>query len=320
MKSSIFLAGCGAILAAASPILQDRRLYFKTDTVIEWVTVTVTEGDKPTVFRRPTPRPHPKTTVEPAEPSSTSAAPPPPPPPPPSSSSVRVNQAAVVPTFTATRSPKPSPKPPKPSSTVESPKPAEPSSDPEPAPAPSSTKQDILPEPTDYASTAVYHHNVHRFNHSASALSWSEEHAEYAKTLAERCVFEHDTDIGGGGYGQNLAMWGSSEDPEAFGATKSVARAASNGWYNGEVNLFPPSDYGKDSPDMTNFKEWGHFSQLVWKETEKVGCYSKFCPAGTLSSYGSWFTVCNYYPPGNMGGAYAKNVLPPQGKAVLMAA
>lgn len=135
-------------------------------------------------------------------------------------------------------------------------------------------------------------------------------------------------------------MWGSSEDPEAFGATKSVARAASNGWYNGEVNLFPPSDYGKDSPDMTNFKDWGHFSQLVWKETEKVGCYSKFCPAGTLSSYGSWFTVCNYYPPGmtcslglyikapcanttssgNMGGAYAKNVLPPQGKAVLMAA
>lgn len=104
--------------------------------------------------------------------------------------------------------------------------------------------------------------------------------------------------IGGGGYGQNLAMWGSSEDPESFGATASVARAASNGWYNGEVNLFPASDYGKDSPNMANFKEWGHFSQLVWRETKKVGCHSQFCPPGTMSSMGSWYTVCNYSPAG----------------------
>ena len=93
-------------------------------------------------------------------------------------------------------------------------------------------------------------------------------------------------------------MWGSSEDPEAFGATASVARAASNGWYNGEVNLFPASDYGKDSPNMANFKEWGHFSQLVWRETKKVGCHSHFCPPGTMSGMGSWYTVCNYSPAG----------------------
>jgi hypothetical protein len=104
--------------------------------------------------------------------------------------------------------------------------------------------------------------------------------------------------IGGGGYGQNLAMWGSSEDPESFGAAASVARAASNGWYNGEVNLFPTSDYGKDSPNMANFKEWGHFTQLVWRETKKVGCHSHFCPPGTMSGLGSWYTVCNYSPAG----------------------
>lgn len=93
-------------------------------------------------------------------------------------------------------------------------------------------------------------------------------------------------------------MWGSNADPEAFGATASVARAASNGWYNGELNDFPTSDYGKDSPDMSNFEKWGHFSQLVWKGTEKVGCHSQFCPPGTMSELGSWYTVCNYFPAG----------------------
>ena len=105
-------------------------------------------------------------------------------------------------------------------------------------------------------------------------------------------------EIGGGGYGQNLAMWGSSENPEAFGATASVARAASNGWYNGELNDFPSSDYGKDSPNMSNFEKWGHFSQLVWAETKKVGCHTHFCEPGTMSGMGSWYTVCNYYPAG----------------------
>jgi uncharacterized protein YkwD len=307
MKSSVFLASCGAILAAASPILQDRKLYVKTDVVVEWVTVTVTEGETSTVFRRPSPRPTTTTTT----------SSPPPPPPPPSSTSEAVVEAAADP------SPSPDPTP-EPAPVVQSPEPqvhaVQPSSEPAPAPAPSpsSTKAQTA-EPTDYASTAVYHHNVHRFNHSANALEWSDEHAGYAKTLAERCVFEHDTKIGGGGYGQNLAMWGSSENPEAFGATASVARAASNGWYNGELNDFPSSDYGKDSPNMANFEKWGHFSQLVWAETKKVGCATHFCEPGTMSGLGSWYTVCNYYPAGNMGGAYAKNVLPPQGGATIKA-
>jgi hypothetical protein len=93
-------------------------------------------------------------------------------------------------------------------------------------------------------------------------------------------------------------MWGSSGDPEAFGAAGSVARAASNGWYNNELDLFPSGDYGKDTPDMSNFKDWGHFSQLVWVGTQKVGCASVFCAPGTMSSLGSWYTVCNYSPAG----------------------
>ena len=93
-------------------------------------------------------------------------------------------------------------------------------------------------------------------------------------------------------------MWGSSGNPEALGASAAVARAASNGWYNGELDKFPPSEYGKATPDMSNFHEWGHFTQLIWKDSTQLGCHTHFCPPGTMSSVGTWYTVCNYYPAG----------------------
>ncbi|KAK4124729.1 PR-1-like protein [Parathielavia appendiculata] len=308
MKSSTILAACGALLVTASPILQERRLFVKTDVVVEWVTVTVTEGDTSTVFRRPNHVKPTTTTTSSAAPSSTSQAPPPPPPPS-SSSSL---EPAVQPT--PEPSPEPSPEPTPEPAPVAAPivEAAQPSSEAAEAPAP--TEQAPAAQPSDYQSTALYHHNIHRFNHSADALTWDDGLASSAEILAKRCVFEHDTSINGGGYGQNLAMWGSSGDPESFGAAGSVARAASDGWYNNELYLFPQDDFGKDTPDMSNFMQWGHFSQLVWINTKKVGCATHFCAPDTLSKLGSWYTVCNYSPPGNVGGAYGENVKRPLGQ------
>jgi len=94
-------------------------------------------------------------------------------------------------------------------------------------------------------------------------------------------------------------------------------------WYNGEVELFP-TPYGNNSPNMTDFHEWGHYSQVVWTDSESVGCYTSTCfPPGVDkqgcksdgTSYLSgaacgdgingqaigvpaYFTVCNYYPAG----------------------
>ena len=185
MKSSVLLATCGAILATAGPILQGRRLFTKTDVVVQYVTVTVTDGDTATVFDRPGTRPKiTLTTSTAAEPSTTSEAPAPPPP---ASTSEPVAQAAPVPT------PEPSPEP---APVVESSAPvaqaAQPSSEPAPAPV-TTTAQAAAAQPTDYSSTALYHHNIHRFNHSAGALEWSDEHAGFAQTLADTCNFAHDT-------------------------------------------------------------------------------------------------------------------------------
>lgn len=45
---------------------------------------------------------------------------------------------------------------------------------------------------TDFASVAVYHHNVHRANNSAPDVTYSETLAGYALQLSQGCVFEHD--------------------------------------------------------------------------------------------------------------------------------
>ncbi len=103
---------------------------------------------------------------------------------------------------------------------------------------------------------------------------------------------------GGGGYGQNIAMFGSS-NAKSVGSNKCVAQAITDMWYNSEVNQYPSSAYGRPSPDMSNFENWGHYSQLVWSSSSQVGCATQYCPPGTMfGSLGAWFTVCNYYPAG----------------------
>ena len=48
----------------------------------------------------------------------------------------------------------------------------------------------------------------------------------------------------------------------------------------------------------------GHFTQVVWKATTKVGC------AIVISSKGKVIGVCHYTSSGNVAGQYKSNVLP----------
>lgn len=52
----------------------------------------------------------------------------------------------------------------------------------------------------------------------------------------------------------------------------------------------------------------GHFTQVVWKGTKRIGCAKRFCPGSNWTVY-----ICNYDPPGNMQGRYQENVSPPSG-------
>jgi len=93
-------------------------------------------------------------------------------------------------------------------------------------------------------------------------------------------------------------MYGAS-NIDQNGGSHAAAQAISDMWYYSEVNLYPQSAYGRSNPDMGGFHDWGHYTQVVWKNTVEVGCASKLCPAGTIvGGMASWYTVCNYHPPG----------------------
>lgn len=286
MKSSVILAASGAVMAFAAAL--DKRA-METVLEVKWVTVTVTAGQEPPVE---TPA---EFFEEPAQPAPVFSTISPDPAPEPVPAPV-VEAAPVV--VEPTPAPEPEPV------VVES-----------PAPAPVAVEEEkpaevAAPSDDSMESAALYHHNIHRQNHSAPALEWGSKYAGYAAESAAKCVFEHDLTPGGGGYGQNLAMWGASNG-DGLGASKAVSQAISNMWYNGELNLYSPNFYGGE-PDMSNFMAWGHFSQVVWVDTKQVGCAVHFCEPGTLNpSLGMWYSVCNYFPAGNMGGAFAENVLPP---------
>ncbi|KAI9780280.1 MAG: hypothetical protein M1816_003122 [Peltula sp. TS41687] len=176
---------------------------------------------------------------------------------------------------------------------------------PEPAPTPKQNQDPVPFTGNDYQSACLNHHNQHRANHSAPAMSWDSDLEASARIVAQTCQFKHKMDVNGGGYGQNIA----ARSPGAISASE-IAKVISDQFYNGEMELYP--GYGRE-PDMSNFHEWGHFSQVVWVDTTHVACVTQDCRAQGLGHY----TVCNYKGPGNFGGRYAKNVLPPKGVSTL---
>ena len=78
---------------------------------------------------------------------------------------------------------------------------------------------------------------------------------------------------------------------------KSAAGGITNQWYNSEMGNW--AFYGQENPpDGMDIQLYGHFTQVVWKDSTKVGCATVKCPAGSVLQYPSWYTVCNYNPQG----------------------
>ncbi|XXH06158.1 hypothetical protein Hte_012604 [Hypoxylon texense] len=147
-----------------------------------------------------------------------------------------------------------------------------------------------------FTSAILNSTNTYRATYNASAVRWNSTLESFATTYVqssssssssssrrrdggEKCDMKHS----GGPYGENLALGCSS------------AGSCVDAWA-GEAALY---DYGEPGFGEAT----GHFTQLVWRGTTDVGCGARLCPG----NFG-WYLACEYWPRGNVEGAYADEV------------
>ena len=109
---------------------------------------------------------------------------------------------------------------------------------------------------------------------------WDPQVAAVAQAWADRCVFEHSDSP----YGENLYI--GSGTPSAAEAIQAWADEASM--------------YDYDTGGCSGV--CGHYTQLVWRDTARIGCGFADCDAPQGVSFAGRIWVCNYDPPGNFIG------------------
>lgn len=115
-------------------------------------------------------------------------------------------------------------------------------------------------------------------------LTWSTTVAAAAQAWADKCSFKHS----GNGYGENIYADTGQGDAQAVVAD----------WVSEKANY----NYSAN----TCSKICGHYTQVVWRNSLRLGCAVKQCTTGSpFGSFngGKWnFWVCDYDPAGNFSG------------------
>jgi len=133
----------------------------------------------------------------------------------------------------------------------------------------------------DEVKTLLTLHNQARTEVGVNGLSWSSDAAAYIQNWVDQlaatsCHLQHRQP---NQYGENLFM-GST----GYGVADAVKM-----WDSEKKN------YNGDPISPSNFSNVGHYTQMVWRSTTKVGCAKASCN-------GMLIIGCNYDPQGNMIG------------------
>lgn len=155
--------------------------------------------------------------------------------------------------------------------------------------------------PTDFCSTALYHINIHRQNHSAAAVTWDQATANTASAAISAC----QAGVGDLSGGNSAKFLGTGNNP--YNAAEATALAI-NAWYNEVSEYSVLTDGFSVAPDVNgaNFDSTLHFTQMVWKTQTSVGCFAQACGADTplTESFNSasqtwnwsWNVFCDFNP------------------------
>ncbi|GFY89478.1 CAP (Cysteine-rich secretory proteins, Antigen 5, and Pathogenesis-related 1 protein) superfamily protein [Actinidia rufa] len=132
--------------------------------------------------------------------------------------------------------------------------------------------------PQDYLNA----HNTIRAQVGVGPMTWDPNVADFAQNYANQragdCAMIHSG--GGGMYGENIAA----------GSGDFTGAMAVDLWAGEEP------DYDYNSNSCAPGKVCGHYTQIVWRDSVRLGCARVQCNSG------SWFVTCNYDPPGNFVG------------------
>jgi pathogenesis-related protein 1 len=129
-----------------------------------------------------------------------------------------------------------------------------------------------------------------------SPLGWSTSAEQVAQAWAAGCVYAHNAGRGADGTarGENIAATAST------GPSTSTPADAVAMW----ADEWPSYTYASNS--CASGQVCGHYTQLVWRATVRVGCGHATCSSGSPfpAPYTTWeFFVCDYEPPGNVVGS-----------------
>uniref|UniRef100_A0A8C8S0R0 Peptidase inhibitor 16 n=1 Tax=Pelusios castaneus TaxID=367368 RepID=A0A8C8S0R0_9SAUR len=145
-------------------------------------------------------------------------------------------------------------------------------------------------------------HNHYRSQVSPSAsdmlkMSWAPDLEAFAKSYAEKCIWGHNKERGR--RGENLFAITDEMDVEV----------AMEQWYHEHAH------YNLTTSKCAVGQMCGHYTQVVWANSERVGCGVQFCKTlHGVEEQDLYLLVCNYDPPGNVRGRKPYKEGPPCSK------
>jgi len=141
---------------------------------------------------------------------------------------------------------------------------------------------DDAPQSSDqnFISAVMRAHWYWRTLHCAQPLVWDSDLADAAKADIAECTPDPEHKRAG----SNLSSVNPA--PENYDAWVEFARTAVHGWHEEETK------YPYNNPHYD--ESWGHFTQMVWRNTTRIGCAMGHCPTtvnypGRLYCYYSFF-------------------------------
>jgi uncharacterized protein YkwD len=117
-------------------------------------------------------------------------------------------------------------------------------------------------------------------------LAWSDTVAQVAQSWAQQCQFAHNANRGD--VGENIYASTGGATPAQVVSTWASESA----------------DYDYASNTCAPSKVCGHYTQLVWRSTQSLGCGKATCTVNSpFPGFTQWeLWVCDYQPPGNLSG------------------